>query len=99
MITIYELSWGAGGHIREQRRYFRPENQTDAVVRLAERVLEMDRNPAIFAAWATLKRLPDSIYPEGLTLVSWTKTSDERPTEEGSMTNPCALSTTKEGGR
>lgn len=86
MPTIYELSWGASGHIPEQRRYFPPDRQTDAVVRLSERVLEMDRNPEIWAAWAALKRLPDSINPEGMTLVHWTKTSDERPTDEGSET-------------
>jgi hypothetical protein len=86
MTTIYKLTWGAGGHIPEQSRYFDPSHATDACVRFSERVLEMDRNPAISAAYASLSRLPDSIYPEGMHLISWTKTSDERPTIEGALT-------------
>jgi hypothetical protein len=82
--TIYELSWG-GGRAIGQTRYFRPEHQCDAAVRLAEKIVELDRGPDS-CAWAALKRLPDSVYPEGLTLVSWTKTSDERPTHEGFKT-------------
>lgn len=84
--TIYELTWGSTDVPRETR-YFTPDHGTDAVMRLAERVLELDKAPAN-AAFASLSRLPDSIYPEGMTLASWTKTSDERPTDEGSKEMP-----------
>ncbi|TGT72894.1 N-acetylmuramidase family protein [bacterium M00.F.Ca.ET.159.01.1.1] len=85
-ITIYALTWGSSDVPRETR-YFTPDHGTDAVQRLAERVIELDRAPAN-AAFASLSRLPDSIYPEGMTLASWTKTSDERPTDEGSAEIP-----------
>jgi hypothetical protein len=74
----YELSWGAAGHVDSQRRQFTAWEASDAIVRLAERVLEMDGNAKIWAAWATLRRIAD-----GAMLVCWTKTSDERPTAEG----------------
>jgi hypothetical protein len=87
MMTTYELTWGCNGK-PTQTRYFDQFEQCDAVVRLSERVLEMDRDPEIYAAYASLKRLPDSIYPEGECLVAWTKTSDERPTAEGATEIP-----------
>jgi hypothetical protein len=85
-ITIYVLTWGSSDVPRETR-YFTPDHGTDAVMRLAERVVELDKAPAN-AAFASLSRLPDSIYPEGMTLASWTKTSDERPTDDGSLEVP-----------
>jgi hypothetical protein len=85
-ITIYVLTWGSSDVPRETR-YFTPDHGTDAVMRLSERVIELDKAPAN-AAFASLSRLPDSIYPEGMTLASWTKTSDERPTDEGSLEVP-----------
>lgn len=81
-MTQYELTWG-NQRDKAQTRLFDPHEQCDAAVRLSERILEMDRDPTLSAAWAALKRLPDSFYPEGLCLISWTKTSDERPTAEG----------------
>lgn len=81
-MTKYELSWG-NQRDAAQTRIFEPFEQCDAAVRLAERIVEMDRDATLSCAWAHLLRLPDSIYPEGLCLVSWTKTSDERPTSEG----------------
>jgi hypothetical protein len=85
-LTIYELSWGSAGS-EGGKRYFRGVEDSDAAVRLAERICELDRGDAR-AAWVALKRLPDSIYPNGLTLVIWTKTSDERPTVVGLETIP-----------
>lgn len=82
--TIFELTWGAG-IISTQPRHFGPCNMADAAVRFSERVVELDRDPLIGAAWVRLKRLPDSIYPKGLDLVYWTKTSNERPTIEGAF--------------
>lgn len=82
MKTVYELVWGSD-RAPEQRRYFEPTRHTDAVVRLSERVIEMDRDPNVSAAYASLRQLP-----EGNTLAAWTKTSDERPTDEGSETPP-----------
>ncbi|BCH11922.1 hypothetical protein MesoLj131c_61800 [Mesorhizobium sp. 131-3-5] len=84
--TIFALTWGSSD-VPKATLYFTPDHQTDAVVRLAERVLELDKAPAN-AAFASLSRLPDSVYPEGLQLVAWTKTSDERPTDEGSTEIP-----------
>lgn len=86
MTTIYKLTWGAAGHVPEQTRYFGPTHATDAAIRFSERVIEMDRNPKISAAYASLERLPDSVHPEGMHLIAWTKTSDERPTVEGGLT-------------
>ncbi len=90
MTTIYKLTWGAGGHIQQQVRFFHATHAADAAVRFSERVLEMDRHPDISAAYASLERLPDSIYPKGLHLLAWTKTSDERPTVEGELTAEAA---------
>ena len=83
--TIYELTHGSNSGTGEAR-YFDPFEQCDAAVRTAERILELDRDEAVWAGWVHLKRLPDSIYPEGMTLISWTKTSNERPTAEGRLT-------------
>lgn len=91
MTTIYKLTWGAGGHIQQQVRFFNPNYFSDAAVRFSERVLEMDRNPDISAAYASLERMPDSIYPKGLSLLAWTKTSDERPTVEGELSAEAAM--------
>lgn len=86
--SVLELRWG-GGHAAEQRRFFGQSNMCDAVVRLSERVLELDRDPAISAAFASLRRVradgSDGLYG-GDGLVNWTKCSDERPTSEGAET-------------
>lgn len=92
MTTIYKLTWGAGGHVPEQTRFFHPTHASDAAMRFAERVIEMDRDLAISAAYVNLKRLPDSIFPEGMDLMAWTKTSDERRTVDGETTAEAALS-------
>lgn len=84
-MTIFELSWGSDHH-KEQRRYFRHWQSNDAIVRFAERVLEIDRDPKIGGGWVNLKRLPDDIYPDGHHLVAWTKTSNESPTTDGAFT-------------
>ena len=91
MTTIYKLTWGAADHIQQQARFFNPSHVADACVRFSERVLEMDRNKDIWAAYASLERLPDRIFPKGLHLIAWTKTSDERPTVEGEKTAEAAL--------
>lgn len=84
-MTIYKLSWGGGPNPNEER-FFRPEHSTDAAVKFSERVSEMDRDPNLSAAWVHLSRLPDSIYPQGMGLITWTKTSGERPTRAGFLT-------------
>lgn len=83
MITIYELAWGSAD-IAPQRRYFRPYEGNDAMTRLAEKIVELDKAPAR-TAFVRLFRLPDFAYPEGIVLVAWTKTSAERPTSEGEL--------------
>lgn len=79
--THFELSWGAAGYVEPQRRLFGVFHLTDAVVRLSERVLELDREPTVSAAWVHLKQIDPGAEPRWL--IAWTKTSDERPTVEG----------------
>lgn len=82
-MTSFELSWGAYGVVEPaQKRIFQPFNQNDAVTRFAERVVELDRNPRVSAGWVHLKKL-DTLPERETWIASWTKTSDERPTEEG----------------
>lgn len=88
-VTIYKLSWGSNGP--EQVRYFHCVNASDVCVRFSERVVELDRDPAVGGAWVCLARLPDSIYPDGMHLMAWTKTSDESPTRNGVATPDEAL--------
>ena len=90
-ITIYKLKWGSD-HNPEKIRFFKPHHCNDVVTRFSEYVIEFDRNPKIFAAYVHLERLPDSIFPEGKWIMGWTKTSDERPTEEGFETESEARS-------
>lgn len=82
MATIYKLSHGSD-RTEAVVRYFTAAHQCDAAVRLSEAIVALDGDKAVHAAWAHLERLPDSVYPEGVSLVSWTKTSDERPTADG----------------
>lgn len=89
-MTIYQLVWGASGYSAEQVRYFSPEHLSDAAVRFSELVLELDREPSVWAGYVHLNRLPDSICPDGAGMLAWTKTSDERPTVEGE-TSPEAV--------
>ena len=79
--TIYKLSWGGG--VDTGIRYFDVNHQCDAYVRLAEHITALDQSPTLSAAWVHLERLPDTVFPEGMGLVNWTKTSDERPTSDG----------------
>lgn len=80
-MTIYELSSSDG----EPTRYFGPSEHTDACVRASERILDLDRDASVGGGYVHLKRLPDSIYPDGVTLLAWTKTSNERPTLMGAV--------------
>lgn len=82
--TVWSLEWG-GGDVPNQTRYFDTSRETDAIVRMSQRVVELDGNDKISAAWVHLKRMPDSVFPDGQLLAAWTKTSDERPTDEGAM--------------
>jgi hypothetical protein len=84
--TVFEVSWGSSD-VPQERRYFTCFYESDAVFRFAEKVLELDHAPAN-AAYAALRRLPDTVYPDGMHLAAWTKTSDERPTGEGSIEIP-----------
>lgn len=83
--TVYEVGWGSSD-VPEQKRYFDACRLNDAVVRFAERVLGLDHAPAN----AAFAYLPDSICPRGETMAAWTKTSDERPTDVGSLEPPPA---------
>jgi len=85
-ITVYALSWG-GSDVPMETRYFRPEEQCDAFVRASEKIVDLDRGPGS-AAFVSLVQLPDAQSLEARSLISWTKTSDERPTAEGSIEIP-----------
>lgn len=92
--TIFEVSYGGSGRnelIRETKRYFGPGSITDAVQIFAEKVIELDQNKLVNAAWVHLRRLPDSIYPKGMDITAWTKISDERPIRQGFNTPDEAL--------
>lgn len=82
--TTFKLSSGANGRTHEDR-YFPAFLEADAWVRFSERLLDLDRDPEIDAAWVSMERLPDSIYPEGQHLAAWTKCSNEGPTSEGTL--------------
>lgn len=82
--TIFELSWG-GGDVPNQTRYFDTHKEGDAVVRMAEHIMELDTNDNVKAAWVHLQRMPDSLFPNGCLMAAWTKTSDESPTSDGVM--------------
>lgn len=84
--TIYELTSSGINGIPSPARYFGPADQSSACVRFAEEVVKADQDISVGAAWVCLKRLPDSIYPDGLPLLFWTKTSDESSTKEGALT-------------
>lgn len=87
--TIYRVRWGNGLGVLETR-YFRPEHATDAAMMFGQAILRMEQS-ASSACYVGLKRLPDSVYPEGLDLAHWTKTSDERPPHIGFATLDEAL--------
>lgn len=82
--TIFELKHGSNRN-PDTIRYFGPTHLSDACTRFAEAVQAMDKDKETTAGYATISRLPDSIYPDGLGLVAWTKTSDERETEAGAL--------------
>lgn len=75
--TTYELNFG-GGNLNVRRRF---RSLNDAATRFAEVVTRLDRDENFSAAFASLyQRNPDG---EGTGILGWTKTSDERRTDEG----------------
>ena len=81
--TIYELTSSGLFGENAPPLYFGPSEHSDACVRAAELIIDRDRDDGITGAWVSLKRLPDGIYPDGMPLLFWTKTSNERPTANG----------------
>ena len=77
--TQFELAWGSDRG-SSGARYFEAFESSDAAVRFAERVLELDSNPAVGGGWVHLKQLDGS---GERFILGWTKTSNERPTSEG----------------
>ncbi len=77
--TQFELTWGSDRG-SSGARYFDAGENNDAAVRFAERVLELDGNPAVGGGWVHLKQLDGS---GERFILGWTKTSNERPTAEG----------------
>lgn len=74
--TVFELTCGCA-IAPERVRYFGPTESNDAAQRFAEHVASLARNEGVTAAYVILKRLPDSINPEGVTLMAWTKVGGE----------------------
>lgn len=89
-MTRFQLTWGAAGVVDPQCRHFPAVEGNDAVTRFAEKVVELDRNPAVSAGWVRLEQLPAEAVP-GRFIVAWTKTSDERSTSEGADAAPEAV--------
>jgi hypothetical protein len=73
-VTI-KLEWGSANG--PGSRYFNVGNINDAVTRAAAKVVELDKDPTLSAAFVRLT------YTDGQHIFGWTKTSDERPTREG----------------
>lgn len=82
--TIFEVSLGSNVSDTEMR-YFGPTELPDAAVAFSEAVVFMDAIDEYQSAWVALKRLPDSIYPEGVHILHWTKVSNERPHSLGAL--------------
>lgn len=87
--TILKVEWGSSSHPK-QVRYFGPRHSPDAIQCFAKAVEMMDADKDR-AAWASIERLPDSIYPKGMQLLGWTKVSDERDIHKGCLTPQQAL--------
>lgn len=76
---LYRLAYGGPN---PETRDFPVAKMNDAVTRFSDKVIELDRNPDVHAAWVTITL----ILPENqMTLLAWTKTSDECPTIEGEL--------------
>jgi hypothetical protein len=83
-MTIWKLSWGSGPI--NETRYFPTHKNNDVLVMFAHKVQMFDGDPTVSAAWVHFGRCPDSVYPDGMTLAAWTKTSDECATVAGFKT-------------
>ena len=88
--TIFELTSSGKDGRNVPPRYFGPNKISDACVRFSEAVVSLDSDPSVGGGWVALKRLPDNIYPEGMHLLHWTKTSNERPTSDGALSPEAA---------
>lgn len=80
-MTYYELSWGSN-MLPKASRYFDNCDLNDAITMFAAQVQASDRLAELHSAWVSLRR-----SHEPMPYLAWTKTSNERPTREGS-TNP-----------
>lgn len=86
VVTIFKLKWAGIADTPEQTLYFKPFELTDAAVRFSQRVVELDNDETISGAYVHLSRLPDSIYPEGMDILAWTKMGPEHATAVGYRT-------------
>lgn len=83
-MTRMKVSWGAFGVVEPaQARLFGSSAWNDATTQFANRVVELDRDPKVSAAWVRLEMIgPNGVHePKAY----WTKTSDETPTTEGEV--------------
>ena len=81
MKTVYQVAWGCDNG-DTGILYFPVLYYGDAVLRFSEKIVTMDKDDQISAAWACLTL----VKPEIQSIATWTKTSDERPTHEGYVT-------------
>lgn len=86
MITIFKLTWAGYEGVPEQSLYFKPFELSDAAVRFSQRLVELDNDENVSAAYVNLSRLPDNIYPNGIDIFAWTKMSNEHPVAVGYTT-------------
>lgn len=79
-----ELSFGSDKH-KTETLFFKPQHFNDAVTVFSNKVVELDGDDDVSAAWVRLIGLPDAVNAEVRHIAAWTKTSNERITFTGSL--------------
>jgi hypothetical protein len=85
----YEVSWGGSGSNLEYeggKRFFPQHKYVDALVMVAHRILQLDGDPLLGAAWVNMILLEFSEDNKSTGYLGWTKCSNERPTSGGFKT-------------
>jgi hypothetical protein len=92
---IYEVAWGGSGVTLEYaggKRFFPQHKMVDALVMIAHKIVALDADPLLGAAWAQLSLIEFSENRKSEIQLGWTKCSNERPTTAGFKTEHEAYS-------
>lgn len=92
---IYEVAWGGSGANLEYaggKRFFPQHKLIDAQVMVAHKLVALNADPLLGAAWAQLTLIEFSENRKSEILLGWTKCSNERPTSAGFKTEDEAYS-------